>query len=69
MANKCRDCKKCKERGITRFAKKAANAALIVGTVGTSALAAQGIKVARENCPVCGHALAMHSIIDGRFKD
>lgn len=65
----CRDCKKCTERGITKMVKKAGNAALIVGTLGTSAVGAQVVKGVRQNCPVCGHPLTMHSVIDGRFKD
>jgi hypothetical protein len=69
MARKCRDCSKCTERGIKRFTKKVANAALITGTLGGSAVASKGVKAVRELCPICNHPLAWHEIVDGRFKD
>jgi hypothetical protein len=67
--NKCRDCSKCTERGITKLIKKTANAGLIVGTLGTSVAGAQAIKGVRQNCPICTHPISRHEIIDGRFKD
>lgn len=67
--DKCRDCKKCTERGIAGFTKKMANATLIAGTLGTSVVGAKAVRGVRQNCPVCGHPLKMHSVIDGRFKD
>ncbi len=67
--DKCRDCTKCTERGITRLTKKIGNAALVVGTLGTSAVGAAAIRGVRQNCPVCGHPITIHSVIDGRFKD
>ena len=69
MADKCRDCKKCTERGILGMGKKLANAALVVGTLGTSAVAAAAVRGVRQNCPVCGHPVTMHAVVDGRFKD
>lgn len=69
MAKKCRDCKKCTERGIVGLVKKTANAALVVGSLGTSAVGAAAIRGMRKNCPVCGHPITMHEIIDNRFKD
>jgi len=70
MAKKhCRDCKKCIERGILSMGKKLANAALVVGTLGTSAIGAAVVRGVRQNCPQCGHPITMHSVIDGRFKD
>ncbi len=68
-SDKCRDCAKCTERGITRLTKKIGNAALVVGSVGTSALGAAAIRGMRQNCPVCGHPMTQHTVIDGRFKD
>lgn len=67
--DKCRDCGKCTERGLTKLIKKTANAGLIVGSLGTSAIAAQGVKGLRQNCPICKHPISRHEIIDGRFKD
>ena len=69
MAGKCRDCSKCTERGLTRLVKKASNAALIAGSLGTSVVGAKAIKGMRQTCPVCKHPIAWHEIIDGRFKD
>ncbi len=65
----CRDCTKCTERGLTRLVKKTANAAMVVGTLGTSAVGAAAVRGMRQNCPVCGHPITRHEIIDGRFKD
>lgn len=69
MARTCRDCGKCTERGVTRLIKKAANATLVVGTLGTSAVTAKAIKGMRKTCRECGHPLEWHQEIDGRFKD
>jgi hypothetical protein len=69
MAGKCRDCKKCKERGLIGLTKKLGNTALIVGTLGTSVIGAKAVKGMRENCPVCGHPITTHEIVDGRFAD
>lgn len=72
MANKndrCRDCKKCTERGITRLTKKVANGALVATTLGGSAVGAAAVRGMRQNCPVCGHPITHHTVIDGRFKD
>lgn len=66
---KCRDCKKCTERGMVGLTKKLGNAALITGTLGTSVVGAKMVRGMRQNCPVCGHPLTQHSIVDGRFKD
>jgi hypothetical protein len=66
---RCRDCKKCTERGIAGFTKKLANTTMIVGTLGTSAVGAKAIRGMRQNCPICGHPISMHEIVDGRFKD
>lgn len=66
---KCRDCKKCTERGILGLGKKLANTALIVGSLGTSVVGAAAVRGVRQNCPECGHPLAMHAVVDGRFKD
>ncbi len=65
----CRDCKKCTERGITRLVKKTANATLAVGTLGASVVGAAAVKGVRQNCPVCGHPITHHDVVDGRFKD
>jgi hypothetical protein len=67
--NKCRDCRLCTQRGIMGFAKKTAKVGLAVGTLGTSVVASKVINIARKMCPVCGHAMSEHSIVDGRFKD
>lgn len=67
--DKCRDCKKCTERGIVKLMKKTANTALIVGTVGTSAVGSKVVKEMRQICPVCKHPITAHEIVDGRFKD
>jgi hypothetical protein len=67
--DKCRDCKKCTERGITRLTKKMANGALIAGTLGTSAVGSKVVKGMREICPICKHPITSHEIVDGRFKD
>jgi hypothetical protein len=69
MAKKCRDCKKCTERGILGLGKKMANTALIVGSLGTSVVGATAVRGVRKMCPVCGHPIATHEIIDRRFKD
>jgi hypothetical protein len=66
---KCRDCRLCTQRGIVRFAKKAANAGLIVGTLGTSVVASKAIHSARQMCPFCNHPMTEHSVVEGRFKD
>lgn len=66
---KCRDCKKCTERGISGLTKKVANATLVVGTLGTSAIGAKAVRGMRQNCPVCGHPITTHDVVDGRFKD
>lgn len=67
--SKCRDCAKCTERGITRWVKKTANTAAVVGTLGASAVGAKAIRGMRQMCPICGHPIAQHATIDGRFKD
>jgi hypothetical protein len=69
MAKKCRDCKKCTERGIVGLVKKTANAGLIVGTLGTSVIGSKTIHGMRQVCPECKHPITMHEVIDGRFKD
>jgi len=69
MAKKCRDCKKCTERGILGFTKKVGNAALIAGTLGGSVVGAKAAKGLRQNCPECGHPITYHEVVDGRFKD
>ncbi len=66
---KCRDCKKCKERGIIGLTKKMANTALIVGSLGTSVVGSKVAGSLREKCPECGHPITTHEIVDGRFKD
>lgn len=67
--DKCRDCKKCTERGITRLTKKVANAGLITLTVGGSVVGSKAVKGLRQNCPICKHPITTHEIVDGRFKD
>jgi len=67
--DKCRDCKKCTERGIVKLVKKTANTALIAGTLGGSAVGAKAVKGLRQICPVCGHPITTHELVDGRFKD
>lgn len=69
MGKKCRDCKKCTERGLIGMTKKAANAALIAGSLGTSVVGAKAARGLRQNCPVCNHPITWHHTIDGRFKD
>lgn len=66
---KCRDCSKCTERGITRLTKKVGNATMVATTLGTSALGAKAVRGMRENCPICGHPITRHQLVDGRFKD
>ncbi len=66
---KCRDCNKCTERGLTRFTKKVANVTMVVGTLGTSVVGAKAIRGMRQNCPICGHPITTHEMIDGRFQD
>ena len=66
---KCRDCSKCKERGLTGLVKKTANAGLVVGTFGASAVTSKAIHATRQLCPVCGHPVNRHEKIDGRFLD
>jgi hypothetical protein len=66
---KCRDCKKCTQRGISKLTKKVANATLVVGTLGTSAVGAAAFRGMRQNCPICGHPITEHEFVDGRFQD
>jgi hypothetical protein len=66
---RCRDCSKCKERGLTGLIKKTANATLVVGTLGGSAIASKAAHSVRQTCPVCGHPVSRHEKIDGRFMD
>lgn len=66
---KCRDCKKCTERGISKFTKKVANTTLAVGSLGTSVMGAAAVRGMRQNCPICGHPITAHEFVDGRFQD
>ncbi len=68
--NPCRDCDKCTERGLTRDVKRLANLALIICTVGLSALVSKWIHSGRRLCPQCRHPLSRHArSSEGWFKD
>jgi hypothetical protein len=66
----CRDCSKCTERGATRDIKRLANLALIVCTLGVSAIVSRMIHGGRKLCPQCGHPITRHARSrEGWFKD
>lgn len=65
MATACRDCRRCTETPIMRGLRKLFN----ICTLGIVALISRFGRSVQKTCRVCGHPIAFHSIIDGRFKD
>ena len=59
----CQNCAKCIELGAVTLAKKSANAALIVSTMGMSALASGMVGAFRKKCPDCGHLMSDHNMV------
>ena len=57
----CRDCKRCTESPVKRVIMAPARVATapLTGTV----------NLMRKKCRRCGHPLAWHKFIDGRFVD
>lgn len=65
MSNACRDCKRCVESPMTRFLRVLFN----VCTLGVFALLGSLRRSVQKTCRICGHPIAFHSVVDGRFKD
>ncbi len=61
MAKGCRDCKRCTESVLTRLVKKPVRV--------TQAPIGIVTAITRKKCPHCGHNVADHELVDGRFKD
>jgi hypothetical protein len=57
----CKDCRRCTESGLSSAAKKSANAMLLVGTLGMSAVASKSAGALRRKCPICNHFMSEHS--------
>jgi len=58
--NKCNGCSKCVQGGFGKLIKKAANASLIVGSVGISKGVSMAVNANERNCVYCGHRLEFH---------
>lgn len=56
----CKDCRRCTESGLSSAAKKSANAMLVLGTLGMSAVASKGAGAMRRKCPICNHFMSEH---------
>lgn len=63
-ATTCRDCEQCTQTGLKKLGKTTVN----VGTLGMAAIGAKMARGFRKTCPVCGHAMADHLTVDGRFQ-
>ncbi len=61
----CRDCALCTRRGISKFGRKMIH----VGSFGTTKVASKAYNSVKETCPVCGHPMAEHRYVEGRFQD
>lgn len=58
--SKCNGCSKCVQGGLGKLVKKAANASLIVGTLGVAKGVSMAVNANERNCVFCGHRLEFH---------
>lgn len=69
MNDRCRDCSRCTERGLLSATRALGKVALVIGTLGIWAVIERVANGIRRMCPVCGHPLAWHRVVDGRYQD